>query len=158
MASVLNHFDLNNRAARAGAIFPTNIHTLPAALKPPSTKGPTLKSSTVKRKPSVSIKTQVTIQMPLWEQILMYFATFTGVMFSSAVMQFEAGRIASITITITTISISFVVAFVIIPIVFEKLRIKPETPLLVRIGLFVQHGVFWQVLLGAVGKVFESSS
>ena len=40
----------------------------------------------------------------------------------------------------------------IIPVVFRKLRVQADTPLVVRVGIFVQNGVFWQTLLSAIGK------
>ena len=90
--------------------------------------------------------------MPLWEQLLLYFGAVIGVIFSSAVMQFESGRAVFINISWTTVLISSVVALAIMPIAFEKLRVGTDGPLFFRIGLFVQHGVFWQVLFGAAGK------
>ena len=95
-------------------------------------------------------------RMPLWEQLSMYLGTVIGVLFSSAIMQYKTGELGALMITMPTVVISAVIALVIIPVVFEKLNIKPDAPLLVRLGLFVQHGVFWQVLLSAVGKAFSS--
>jgi len=45
---------------------------------------------------------------------------------------------------------------VIIPVVFEKLSVRPDAPFIVRFGLFVQNGVFWQVIIGSIGKTFAA--
>jgi hypothetical protein len=95
--------------------------------------------------------------MPIWEQLMMYFGTVVGVLFSSAVMEFKSGEFETFSVTITSIILSAVIALVIIPVVFEKLNVKPDAPLVVRLGLFVQHGVFWQVLFGAMGKAFAAA-
>jgi hypothetical protein len=94
-------------------------------------------------------------QIPIMEQILMYIGTVLGVVFSSAAMQFSAGKLDRIAIRAPAVIVAMVVAFVIIPVTFEKLNVKADAPLLVRFGLFVQHGVFWQVLFGTVGKAIS---
>jgi hypothetical protein len=82
----------------------------------------------------------------------MYFGIVVGVVFSSAVSQFKSGGSISFNINVATIVVSLVVAFVILPTAFEKLGVNLEAPLLVRFGLFVQSGVFWNVLFAAIGK------
>ena len=89
-------------------------------------------------------------QMPLWEQLLMYFAMMIGVIFSSAVMQFKSGEVDITSLTTARVLISAIVAFVIAPVVFEKLTVMTDAPLLSRLGLFVQHGVFWSFLFGSI--------
>jgi len=91
-------------------------------------------------------------RISIWEQLLMYLGIVAGVLFSSAVSQFKTGESISLKFTVGTIVVSLVVAFVILPTAFEKLSVKLDAPLLVRVGLFVQHGVFWNVLFAAVGK------
>jgi hypothetical protein len=92
----------------------------------------------------------------LAEQLLMYFGTVVGVVFSSAVMSASSGKTTSLSVSISTVVVALVIAFVVIPIAFEKLTIKPDAPLVARFGLFVQHGVFWHVLFGAVGKAIAA--
>ena len=82
----------------------------------------------------------------------MYFGTVVGVVFSSAVLGANAGKAVSLSFNIPTVVLALVIAFVIIPVAFEKLNVKPDAPFVARFGLFVQHGVFWHVLCGAVGK------
>lgn len=83
-------------------------------------------------------------QMSPAEQFLMYFGVVLGVYFSGLIRGQESK---------TTLLLSALIGLVIIPIAFEKLSVNPKAPLLVRFGLFVQNGVFWDVLFGAIGKV-----
>jgi multidrug transporter EmrE-like cation transporter len=91
--------------------------------------------------------------MPTREQIAIYFGIVAGVLFSSAAMQMKSGAPVSVNISAASILLSLVIAFVVLPVAYEKLAVNPASPLLVRIGLAVQHGVFWQVLLGSIGKM-----
>jgi hypothetical protein len=86
-------------------------------------------------------------QIPIWEQLLMYCGSVIGVLFSSVVSQRDPLGSQISYVTLSSIVISLVVALAVIPLEFERLRIKSDTPLIVRFGLFVQSGVFWQVLL-----------
>lgn len=90
--------------------------------------------------------------MPWWEQTLMYLAVLVGVVGSSAVMDLRSGGTIKYPSDLGTIAVSVIVSFVIIPLAYEKLQPSSRAPLIVRMGLFVQHGVFWQVLLGTIGK------
>ena len=90
--------------------------------------------------------------MPWWEQILMYLGIAIGVFFSSAVTQFKTSAPKSITFTVGTIAVSLVIAFVVVPVAFERLQLKSSSPFIVRFALFVQNGVFWNVLFAAAGK------
>ena len=95
--------------------------------------------------------------IPLWEQILMYVGTVIGVFFSSMVMQFNSSKIEILDyFNLTSLILSAIIALAIIPIVFEKLNVKANAPLLVRFGLFVQHGVFWQVTFNFIGGAYQT--
>jgi len=96
------------------------------------------------------VSSQKSKQMPLGEQLLLYFGIVIGVLFSSIVAQFGSSGF-NLNLTAINILVSIVIAFIIIPTAFEKLSVKPEAPLLIRFGLFVQNGVFWQVLLKSIG-------
>lgn len=90
--------------------------------------------------------------MPLFQQIVLYFGILIGVVFSSTVLQMSSEQSVRIELSIAKILVSAIVAFVILPPAFEKLRINPVSPFLVRFGLFIQQGVFWHVLLTSIGK------
>lgn len=94
--------------------------------------------------------------MSVWDQIIMYFGVVLGVVFSSAVQQFKPGSDVNLkeTVTLSTLLVAALVALVIIPLVFQKLSIRPDAPFIVRFGLFVQNGVFWQVIVSSIGKTF----
>ena len=85
-------------------------------------------------------------------QVLMYIGTFMGVLLSTAVTHFRSGN-TDLTITVGEVVISAVIALVIIPLVYEKLMLNPESPFIVQFGLFVQNGVFWHVLIDSIGSV-----
>lgn len=137
MGNILGYFDLNKRLAKpssteafpqGSSIDPGTSHTFAA--------------------PPKSAKT-----IPVWRQVTLYLATVVGVLFSSAVLQFQSSKPITLNITITTVILSSIIALVIIPNIYDKV-VKQDAPLLVQIGLFVQQGVFWSVLLTSIGKVF----
>jgi hypothetical protein len=78
------------------------------------------------------------------DQLLMYCGVLMGVYFSGVIRGQDFRP---------TLLLAAVVSLIIIPIVFEKLNINPNAPLIVRFGLFVQNGVFWDVLLQALGNI-----
>lgn len=89
--------------------------------------------------------------MSLLEQLILYFGILIGVVFSSAVRGFSSGNM-KLRITGPTLIIAAVVALVIIPNVYQMLAISPDAPFIVQLGLFVQNGVFWEVILGSASK------
>ena len=87
----------------------------------------------------------------LVRQILMYLGTFMGVLLSTAVTHFRFGN-ADLTITVGEVILSAVIAFIIVPLVYEKLIVNPKAPFIVQFGLFVQNGVFWHILIDSIGS------
>ncbi|MGC1120638.1 MAG: hypothetical protein WBA22_06050 [Candidatus Methanofastidiosia archaeon] len=85
-------------------------------------------------------------------QVLMYFGAFVGVLLSSAIMQFRSGQLDP-AISIPKVILSAAVAFVIIPVVYEKLNLNPDAPFIVQFAIFVQNGVFWHMLIDSIGAV-----
>ncbi len=132
MNPLLDYFDLNKRAQVQ------NVVMLPL---PSSSSAPT--HSTKSAQPP----------LPLWKQLTFYLGTIIGVIFSSSIMQFQAGKATVISLTITTVILSTVIALVIMPHIYER-ALKPDAPLIIQLGLFVQEGVFWSVLLTSIGKAF----
>ena len=92
-------------------------------------------------------------RLETFTQFLMYLGIFIGVLFSSAVSQFQSGEEINLTFTASTVVISAIISLILVPLVYEKLRLKPDYPLLIQFGLFVQQGVFWHVLFNSLGKV-----
>lgn len=94
-------------------------------------------------------------RLSLIRQILMYLGILIGVLFSTAVSQFERGGDFSIIINGGTVLISAIIALILTPIVYEKLSVFPASPFIVQFGLFVQNGVFWHVIINSIGKVVQ---
>ena len=85
-------------------------------------------------------------------QVLMYIGVFTGVVFSTAVNHLRSGT-PEFSVTFTEAALAAVIALVIVPVVYEKLKLHPETPFVVQFGIFVQNGVFWHILIDSVGRI-----
>ena len=99
-------------------------------------------------------ETQENTEVPtitLIHQIVMYLGTFMGVLLSTAVTHFRSGN-ADLTITVSEVILSAVIAFIIVPLVYEKLIVNPKAPFIVQFGLFVQNGVFWHILIDSIGS------
>jgi hypothetical protein len=88
--------------------------------------------------------------IPPAEQLAIYAGCLLGVLFGAAVR--GGGSTAVPAITWAGIGLAAVVALAILPLAFERLSVRPRAPLLFRVGLAVQQGVFWQVLLAAAGR------
>lgn len=83
-------------------------------------------------------------QLSIVDQILMYFGILLGIYFSSLIR----GQQSQLSLWIAAL-----VALIIIPVVFEKLNVDPQAPFIVRFGLFVQNGVFWDVIFESLGQL-----
>ena len=73
----------------------------------------------------------------------MYLGVLLGVCFRDLMLEQEAQ---------VNLPFAAMIALAVVPIVFEKLSIKPRSPLLFRFGLFVQHGMFWDAILEVAGS------
>jgi len=91
--------------------------------------------------------------MPLWEQAVLYLATAVGVIFSSAVLGFKTGKPQVLDLSLYTIVVSLIIALILMPYAFQKLGAQTDAPMIARLGLFVEHGAFWPVLLTVIGRV-----
>lgn len=153
MNNLLRYFDLNERVYHS-IVDTQGVSILVTRTRSRSGKKNTQVSITkdTEEKESLERVTNRVRRMPFWEQLTLYLGTVIGVAFSSAVTEFQNGKATNSTISILTIVSSAIIALVIIPIIFEKLHVDPDAPFLVRFGLFVQQGVFWQVLFGSIGK------
>ncbi len=72
------------------------------------------------------------------KQITMYVGIFFGVLCSNVLLSYEKGEILDFSniISVSNIIISFIIAFVILPVVYQKLRLKQNTPFLIQFALF----------------------
>jgi hypothetical protein len=126
-----SYFNLNRGAGRAAA-------DAPASLKKPG---------------AGKLRERDRPGMPAWEQVTMYLGVVVGVLGSTAVQQFKADGVIAFNVNIGMLATAALVGLVVIPLVFEKLKVDPTAPFIVRLGLFVQNGVFWQVVMAGIAKV-----
>ncbi len=144
MLNIVNYFDLNQRVLKNNDFEDSEEKIsqeegeFMGIRESPLSKLPQKRKRKPKPKPR---------KMSIWEQLMMYFGTSIGVFFSSLVNQPNPIASQISYFTLSSILTSLVIALSIIPITFEKLNVKPNTPFIVRFGLFVQNGVFWQVLI-----------
>lgn len=154
MNSILSYFDLNRRIGirsvqpeepdqtpSEGAIpaSPPSINTLPFGTQSSGKK-------LAKARDSIAL-------IPVWQQGIFYLGTVIGVLFSSSIMQFQAGKAVTVSFTIITILLSAIIALILMPVTYEQ-AIKPQSPFIVQLGLFVQAGVFWSVVFTTIGRTF----
>lgn len=90
-------------------------------------------------------------QMSGAEQVAMYLFIVLGVLFAP-IMNFIAKGTAlpKDVVSLPIIVGSLLVGFFIIPAIWEKVGAKQDAPLIVRLAVFFQNGVFWQALLGTI--------
>ncbi len=143
--SFLSYFDLNKRSSRKNIFQDAEISQ---SMNAAGENAP--ESADFKKKSATETDER---SMSLWEQAVIYLGIVAGVLFSSAAMQMKSDTPININISASSILVSLIIAFVILPAAYEKLDVNPASPLLIRIGLAVQHGVFWQVLFGSIGKM-----
>lgn len=139
------YFDLNKRALKGRQQFmKVDLHGV--TKKKSSLMGLELRNE---KKPS-EIQHEDLDGLSLSRQIFMYIGVFIGVLFSSLVDQFKQGGNVHISFTVGQIIVSSVIALVIIPVVYEKLNLNPHAPFVVQFAIFVQNGIFWQVVIKAI--------
>ena len=77
------------------------------------------------------------------DQLSMYIGLVIGVLLSAHLRG---------TRETTTVIFACAIALVIAPVAYEKLKVAPEAPFIAKFGLFVQSGVFWDILFEAIGS------
>ena len=83
-------------------------------------------------------------------QLIMYVGVLIGILFSTAVSQFNGEEAVTLTMNVTRFLVSAVIALMVVPQVYQ--RLNPESPFIVQFGLFVQNGVFWSVTVDLIRK------
>lgn len=143
MNRILTYFDLNKRAYSEQIVLSHYVSPQIIIEEPSIFSGEFSSQSQKAKQPLI----------PLWKQLIFYLGTCAGVLLSSSIMQLQTGKIASTNLTVWAAILSAIIALVIMPHVYEK-AVKPDAPFIVQLGLFVQEGVFWSVLLTSIGKAF----
>ncbi|MBF0464271.1 MAG: hypothetical protein HQK88_05170 [Nitrospirae bacterium] len=131
--SLLKYFDLNVRTTKAYVRLSEDVKH--RGFGPDDVK-----------KSKKNVKTDLT----WWEQVFMYVGVVIGIIFSKSLNVYSNSGILSLDIGIQAFLVYSVIALVTIPIIYEKLSIKANTPFIVRFGLFVQYGVFGELILNSV--------
>ena len=90
-------------------------------------------------------------QLSVIRQVVMYIGVLIGILFSTAVSQFQSLEDITALMTTSKVFVSAVIALIVVPQVYEKLN--PESPFIVQFGLFVQNGVFWSVAVDLIRKL-----
>ena len=102
------------------------------------------------------------------KQIILYLGLVGGVFFSDAITQFQISSDIDISTLFSVASfgrmtLCALVAIVIMPNVYEKLVASTGGspfgneggPFFIQFCIFFQNGVFWSLILGAIGKTFS---
>lgn len=129
---MLKYFDLNNKA-QEDPVLTAKTFSMESVPSVPKGEG----------------------KLSVQRQLLMYLGLLVGVLFSMAVNQFKKGEVANLNMDPATIIISAVIALMLVPMVYKNLRIDSKAPFIVQFGLFVQSGVFWNVIVDSLGKVVK---
>lgn len=164
MNRILKYFDLNERALKAEneeqfeivKAIESSDYCKEHLLIPEEIITSTQDKENIKQKiealaeeMQISAKHKETITVI--DQLIMYVGILIGVIFSSVLFQYKETNIVDFShLSIPLFLISFVIAFLIAPQTFEKLSVNPNGPFIVRFGLFIQQGIFWQVFLDAL--------
>lgn len=159
MTPILDYFDLNRRInikpVLVEEVDQLSINSLSdqPSLEDSDLAAPPLPFAASRSEQELA-KAQASIALiPIWQQVIFYLGTVVGVLFSSSIMQFQAGRAVTTSFTLITIFLSAVIALILMPVTYEQ-AIKPDSPFIVQLGLFVQAGVFWSVVFTTIGRTF----
>ena len=150
MNRILAYFDLNNRQATTP--FSVESTTQPGSTGVGDNVLPDFQAVPFGTRKRGARHT--TRDLAIWEQVVFYVGTVIGVFFSSSIMQFQAGKTVTLTITVTTVVLAAIVGLILMPFI-EKKGIKEDSPFIVQLGLFVQTGVFWSVIFTLIGKAYR---
>jgi len=88
------------------------------------------------------------------QQILLYSGNVIGAMLGSSVIEHQAGTDFQFEISLSYVFLSSAIAFLISPIVFEKLCLTKTESFLADFFLFIQNGVFWFIFVTALFFIF----
>jgi hypothetical protein len=127
MNPILDYFDLNRRI-NIQPVLVEEVDQL--SLEGNDLTAPPLPFA-VPRSEQESAKAQTSIALiPIWQQVIFYLGTAIGVLFSSSIMQFQAGKAVTTSFTLITIFLSAVIALILMPVTYEQ-AIKPDSPFIV---------------------------
>ncbi|MBN1348261.1 hypothetical protein JXJ21_02530 [candidate division KSB1 bacterium] len=158
---MLNYFNLNERAQQGFRQTEQKIYKKGENQQPKPVKrsGAPADATHDARRGDDAAKTVkvplASIRMSTLHQVLMYVGVLFGILASSFVRNFPEIEKAFSDFNLGKLVVSCVIALIIIPLIYQKLNVNPRAPFIVQFGLFVQNGVFWDVLLN-VGHISPS--
>ncbi|HOO55138.1 MAG TPA: hypothetical protein PLM24_03485 [Methanothrix sp.] len=91
-------------------------------------------------------------RMTTCEQVTLYFGVFFGVILGQCLPNLACPEDILSAISIVQIVLYASIAILIVPNVYQELKIDPASPFLIQFGLFVQNGVFWDVIFNSIGR------
>lgn len=101
---------------------------------------------------SALIEGNTASRMTTAEQIVMYVSTALGVFASAAIGNALKGEPPQWDFSPGWIAVALFISLMLMPGMAGSLKLPRSSPLIFRIGFFVQQGVFWQTLVQAVEK------
>ena len=90
--------------------------------------------------------------IPLTQQVLLYATVVVGVLLAESVAMARRGGPISVQLTWPWVAVACVIALVVFPAVWREIGVMNGTSLIVQMGLAVQGGVFWGVLVAGAEK------
>lgn len=90
--------------------------------------------------------------MSLVQQLLLYGLVVVGVLLSEAVAMARRGGPVRVELSPPWVALACVIALVVFPAVWRDVGSVADASLLVQMGLAVQGGVFWGVLMAGAEK------
>lgn len=154
MASLFDYFDLNVPLSSTQKSKPEeeleNLEISPADKIAEKEEGAA--AAAEPPKPPAIPSPVYSVKMKWWEQLIIYLGLALGVLLSTAIEQFKASTSSNINISLSSVILSLVISLIILPYVYGKLNIDPQSPVIMRLSVAVQQGVFWQVLFGAIAS------
>lgn len=78
-------------------------------------------------------------------QIFLYFGIFLGVFFSDFVYQYQSD-LSDFHFSIGSLIFSIAISICLIPLLYDKLKIKPGSPYIYQFSLFFQQGILWKTI------------
>jgi hypothetical protein len=142
-SDIVDYFNLNQRSKVRGHSFASidfeRVREQPSAVE--------LGDGSSRKE--VSEQREDSARMSVCQQIGIYSGVPVGVVLNVMIDHLRQTKRVYPSV-LWEILLCFIIAFAIVPYVWEKLQINPAVPFIVKFGLFVQNGFFWSAILGSV--------
>ena len=91
-------------------------------------------------------------EIPITQQVLLYAIVVVGVLLAESVAMARRGGPVSVDLTWPWVAVACVIALVVFPAVWREIGVMSDASPIVQMGLAVQGGVFWGVLVAGAEK------